>query len=267
MDEQESKRILEESLKNLGKPKKEETEPPEPKEPQEEGQEDIQTEENLNETEPQIEYEHLTDKKPLFIGLGVTFLVLVGISLTIFYYGFSDENLPNSRDIAAKQLEKMLTAKEPSNQIQQEKVPEKMETKAAPQKGKQKEIPVKNPKEKTISEEESYTEEIISLIETWESSWENGNFDKFINLYSKDFNSDGMNFNAWSKKKSRSLRNKGIQVGVSDLKIVKQGEILIVTFIQNYKSKTISDVGKKTMKFKKENGSYKIFSEKWKKIG
>ncbi|KAA3596980.1 MAG: hypothetical protein DWQ06_14420 [Calditrichaeota bacterium] len=265
MDEQESKRILEESLKNFGKPKEVESNTEEGLEEQSEELLESETQTEKIEIE-EVEYEHLTNKKPLFIGIGFVFVVLVGVAIAIFHYGFSDEGLPNSRDIAAKHIDKMMTPQNNTNEIQKEIISEKMLSQENSQSNSitKKET---EPKTKAISTKDSYTEEIISLMEIWESSWENSNFDKFINLYSRDFNSDGMNYESWSKKKSRSLRNKGIQVGVSDLKIIKQGNILIVTFIQNYKSKTISDIGKKTMKFKQENGSYKIFSEKWKKIG
>ncbi len=259
MDEQESKRILEESLKGFAKkPKEVEETLPEESEVEEIVEEELIAEE--------VEYEHLTDKKPLFIGLGFVFVALIGIAISIFYYGFSDESLPNSREIASKQIDKMLTPRNAKNEIQKEQIPEMMQEEVSENLTEKKEV-FKKSKKEPISLKGSYTEKIVSLMETWENSWENGDFNTFINLYSKDFNSDEMNFDSWSKKKYRSLRNKGIQVGVSDLKIIKQGNILIVTFIQNYKSKTISDIGKKTIKFKQENGSYKIFSEKWKKIG
>lgn len=259
MNEQESKRILEESLKAFAKKPIEDEETP---------TETTKVQEFLEEesTPEEVDFKHLTNKKPLFIGIGFVLVVLVAIATSIFYYGFlPEENPPNSQEIASQKIDKILTPakKDNANQIQKETFDENM--KSEKQESVKPEI-VPESKEKFTSKNKSYTEEIISVVETWEKSWENGNFDTFINLYSKDFNSDGMNYESWSKKKSRSLKNKAIQIGVSDLRIIKQENVLIVTFIQNYKSKTISDLGEKTMKFKQENGSYKIFSEKWKKI-
>jgi len=80
-------------------------------------------------------------------------------------------------------------------------------------------------------------------INTWRKDWESLNADAYLSHYHPDFRTDKHDYTSWSNYKRRvNSRKKYISVQLSDLKVLRgperiaQGEAILVTFKQQYKS-------------------------------
>ncbi|BAI80446.1 conserved hypothetical protein [Deferribacter desulfuricans SSM1] len=109
---------------------------------------------------------------------------------------------------------------------------------------------------------------VIDFIEKWKTAWISKNIDEYINFYSDNFYSKGMNKEGWKEYKSK-LFNK---IGKIDIKIEKvevsftNSNNITVRFIQKYKADDYSDVGIKTLRIVGCPGDFKIKEELWRKL-
>jgi murein L,D-transpeptidase YafK len=121
-------------------------------------------------------------------------------------------------------------------------------------------------KMRTQSEAKTLRKDLNQLVENWRQSWVSGNIDSYMNHYHSEFKALGMNKNKWRTYKSDlKTRYDKISVQLSRPVIYEHKNEVIVRFIQKYASNEYSDFGQKTLFLKKENGSYKIMGEQWKK--
>ncbi len=125
-----------------------------------------------------------------------------------------------------------------------------------------------NVKMRSRKEAKNLRKELNQLVENWRQSWVQGDIDTYIKYYHSQFKSLGMNKEKWEKyKRDLSERYQKIGVQLSRPVIYEHKNEVIVRFVQKYSSNEYSDFGQKTLYLKKENGSYKILGEQWKKDG
>jgi murein L,D-transpeptidase YafK len=113
----------------------------------------------------------------------------------------------------------------------------------------------------------SSNDDIEALVDKWLTAWKNKDIETYGDCYASDFRFKEMDRKAWLEKKKRlSRRYKYISVSKEKL-VVKTGvKTSTAIFIQNYKSSGYRAVGTKELIFKRENGQWKIYRERWKKI-
>ncbi len=58
-----------------------------------------------------------------------------------------------------------------------------------------------------------------------------------------------------------------IEVKLSDFDVRVDGETARVSFLQDYRSDSLSDLGRKTLTFKKTESGWKIVAETWRGAG
>jgi ketosteroid isomerase-like protein len=105
-------------------------------------------------------------------------------------------------------------------------------------------------------------EDVRNLVNSWLASWQSGDMDTYRSFYAPDFQSKGMNLDAWvSHKADANSKSKNIKISIDDLQILVEEEIAHVSFIQNYSSSILKDSGKKMLKLKKINNEWKIYKE------
>ena len=110
-------------------------------------------------------------------------------------------------------------------------------------------------------------EVLHTFILEWKHDWESKDHENYIQRYSKDFTSRGMDWTQWSVfKKSLSERYHQISLNIIDLQITLEKSHAVVDFVQHYRSDDYSDCGMKSLLLKKEDGKWKICSEKWKPL-
>ena len=130
------------------------------------------------------------------------------------------------------------------------------------------EVPVVITKEMTsVAEEELLPtrKKALEMVDAWRMAWESSSFDAYMSYYSKNFRSLGKNKDQWQNFKSKlsTERGTGIQVSISEPKIVAFEDQLLVVFFQDYRSKQHSDFGRKFLYLQWEGDRYRIIAEKW----
>lgn len=105
---------------------------------------------------------------------------------------------------------------------------------------------------------------IRATIYAWQEAWQSKDINRYKLFYSKKFKSDGFDYHGWIKKKERIFAMPGdISVELFDLDISVQDDEVIATFIQRYKSPTLSDDGEKTLVLIQSDDMYKIVAEQF----
>jgi len=102
-------------------------------------------------------------------------------------------------------------------------------------------------------------------INSWRKDWESRNGDAYLSHYHPDFRTDKHDYTSWSSYKRRiNSRKKYISVKLSDLKVLRgpetipQGEAILVTFKQQYKSSNYATNSRKQLYLVRRN-----IGDKW----
>ena len=119
------------------------------------------------------------------------------------------------------------------------------------------------------SSNNNLTEKKLSLanaIETWRKNWEDQDTDNYLKFYSKNFFSEKYNYNTWADRKRMIQAQKlKVSVGLSEISFFDypntENEIVLVDFIQDYKSPTINNKMNKRQYWINENNEWRIMYE------
>ena len=131
------------------------------------------------------------------------------------------------------------------------------------QANKESEAPqIQEPDSKNTSNNISLTE-IESFIDGWKTSWEQQNFESYINCYSLKFkNNNGQNFEQWKIYRKPRITNKDkIEIKLTNLKITEIDNGFEVSFIQEYKSGNIDSRTNKKLIIETNENQIKIINE------
>jgi murein L,D-transpeptidase YafK len=83
------------------------------------------------------------------------------------------------------------------------------------------------------SEMEKELDEVLRVIETWRSSWERKDIDKYMSVYSPDFTASGKNWQQWKEHKARLAKQyKKIRVDVQNLRVLQNDGLVLASFVQ-----------------------------------
>ena len=102
------------------------------------------------------------------------------------------------------------------------------------------------------------------LSKDWSSYWQNKNYQKYFESYSKNYFSKKFKSNdAWKKDRKSKIKNKkNIEIKISDIKIISfDNKNALIQFTQSYNSDSFSDVVKKHTIISVEDNNYKITGE------
>jgi tetratricopeptide (TPR) repeat protein len=105
--------------------------------------------------------------------------------------------------------------------------------------------------------------EIESFIDVWKTSWEQQNFESYINCYSLKFkNNNGQNFEQWKiYRKPRVTNKEKIEIKLTNIKITEINNGFEVSFIQEYKSGNIDSRTNKKLIIETVDNQIKIINE------
>jgi ketosteroid isomerase-like protein len=109
-------------------------------------------------------------------------------------------------------------------------------------------------------------EAIAALVERWLAAWRGKDISAYGDCYSSRFKSNRMDRKMWLDYKQRLNKAYSyIKVTGEDIKISRNADTAIVTFLQTYASNAHKAKGIKTLILKMENGKWKIFRETFKR--
>lgn len=121
--------------------------------------------------------------------------------------------------------------------------------------------------------EEAWNQQRQQLKETldkWLLAWSNEDFETYGSMYHKQFTDKVRgSLDSFKKYKKAVFSNPGTPTITADhIFIMQNDDYAMITFKQNYQSKTINDHGRKVLYLKKDEFyNWKIISENWSKRG
>jgi murein L,D-transpeptidase YafK len=102
-------------------------------------------------------------------------------------------------------------------------------------------------------------------IERWRADWESRDTDIYLTHYSKNFSAERENFAEWGRHKRQVNSGKSwIKLNLSNFSMFRnpgKGELVVMTFDQDYRSNNLSNVMKKRQYWTKEGGKWRIIYE------
>ena len=106
---------------------------------------------------------------------------------------------------------------------------------------------------------------LAAALEEWRADWQSRDTERYLAHYSSRFAAPGQDLASWSEHKRKVNAAKSwIQVGlarVSMLRYPRERDVVVVTFVQDYRSNGLSNVIKKRQYWAKEAGAWKIIYE------
>jgi murein L,D-transpeptidase YafK len=105
-------------------------------------------------------------------------------------------------------------------------------------------------------------EAVRILVTKWVASWKSGDMKTYRSCYASNFQSKGMNLNAWiSHKATVRLSSKNINIHIDNLQISADANIATAVFTQYYNSSILNSKSKKKLELRKINDEWKIYRE------
>jgi murein L,D-transpeptidase YafK len=106
---------------------------------------------------------------------------------------------------------------------------------------------------------------LAEALEAWRADWESRDTERYLRHYSARFRAGNQDFTAWAEHKRRVNAAKSwITVGVARvgmLRYPRQGDFVVVTFDQDYRSSSLANVMRKRQYWTQEDGRWKIVYE------
>lgn len=108
--------------------------------------------------------------------------------------------------------------------------------------------------------------ELSTAIDQWLNDWREQDTEKYLSHYSKDFASNGINFQQWAEHKQRVQAGKPeVEISVSNISMFSypdpEKKLVVVDFVQEYKSPALKNRMQKRQYWIQENKHWKIIYE------
>ncbi len=107
---------------------------------------------------------------------------------------------------------------------------------------------------------------LSAAIDQWLNDWRAQDTERYLSHYSKDFSSNGINFQKWAEHKQRVQAGKpDVEISVSEISMFSYPEtdkkMVVVDFVQDFKSPALKNRMQKRQYWIQENGGWKIIYE------
>jgi len=103
-------------------------------------------------------------------------------------------------------------------------------------------------------------------LDTWLNDWRSQNTEKYLSHYSKNFSSNGLNYQQWAEHKQRVQAGKpDVEISISDISMFSYPEsdkqLVVVDFVQYYRSPVLKNRMQKRQYWIQESDGWKIIYE------
>ncbi|GJL77399.1 MAG: hypothetical protein NPINA01_03880 [Nitrospinaceae bacterium] len=115
-------------------------------------------------------------------------------------------------------------------------------------------------------ENEDERKRIFQMLQSWKASWENGDLEKHLSLFSDQDSGrySGDIANLRFLKQRMFARHKEVKLGIKQASLALKGGQPVVSFGQSFSSGKMESYGLKDVGIVRENGAWKILKEKFK---
>lgn len=109
-------------------------------------------------------------------------------------------------------------------------------------------------------------QELSATIDQWLNDWRAQNTEKYLSHYSKDFASNGIDFQKWAEHKQRVQAGKPeVTISLSNISMFSypdpEKKLVVVDFVQEFKSPALKNRMQKRQYWIQENNRWKIIYE------
>lgn len=112
------------------------------------------------------------------------------------------------------------------------------------------------------NQNEDQKRNIADIIESWRSSWEGKDIDKYMSFYSNKFKSGWKDWGQWKTyKKQLAKKYSRIEVDISDLNLFSHDGVIIASFEQDYRTPNFESLGTKKIYLAQNSIEWKIIEE------
>lgn len=134
------------------------------------------------------------------------------------------------------------------------------------QSGKTPVIIVSNLKWSETDDSATEKQALNAAISEWLNDWRSQDTAKYLAHYSRDFSSDGINYQQWSDHKYRVQQGKPqVQISLSNISMFAypdvEKKLVVVDFMQDFKSPALANKMQKRQYWIQENNTWKIIYE------
>ena len=106
---------------------------------------------------------------------------------------------------------------------------------------------------------------VVSQFLIWLKAWQGREVNAYLSFYSNNFKDPKISRKEWVSQRRFALsRNSEITIQVSDIQMKQNDETIEMSFVQDFKSDRVSDIGRKELIWKNEGNRWKIIKEIWK---
>jgi len=110
----------------------------------------------------------------------------------------------------------------------------------------------------------SSREALTALAEGWRLAWQSKDLTAYLGYYARTFGSNGKDRTTWAAQKGRTFAgDQTVEVSLSDVETTVYDAIVVITFVQDYRSGAFRDRGRKRLYLLAEDGAWRIFNEDW----
>lgn len=106
----------------------------------------------------------------------------------------------------------------------------------------------------------------LEEIEGWRQAWSEKDLDRYLSYYSSAFRWQSLDLQGWRQRKDRLNRlYQAIQVQIGDIRIFRQGDLVLATFDEAYRSDLFASRGMKHLYLARNSEVWRILAEDWRK--
>jgi murein L,D-transpeptidase YafK len=109
---------------------------------------------------------------------------------------------------------------------------------------------------------------LVERIDDWSQAWSQKDLDRYLSYYASDFRWKNLDLQGWRKKKAwLNQRYKKISVQLSDIRLFRQGGVVLATADMIYRSDQFASRGFKHLYLVQNSEEYRILGEEWHRSG
>ena len=109
---------------------------------------------------------------------------------------------------------------------------------------------------------------LLETINGWSQAWSQKDLDRYLSYYASDFRWKNLDLQGWRKKKAwLNQRYKKISVQLSDIRLFRQGDVVLATADMTYRSDRFASRGFKHLYLVQNSEEYRIQGEEWHRSG
>jgi murein L,D-transpeptidase YafK len=109
---------------------------------------------------------------------------------------------------------------------------------------------------------------LAEKIDDWSQAWSQKDLDRYLSYYSSDFRWKNLDLQGWRAKKDwLNHHYKKISVQLSDIRLFRQGDMVLATADMIYRSDRFASRGFKHLYLVHNSEEYRILGEEWHKSG